>query len=86
MAIETRARRAGDRRGGRAHVRQLLLNLLLNALDASSEGGRISVGVAYVRPSHAAAGPERTGWLAIRVADTGCGLPAELGVGSSSPS
>lgn len=69
-----------------AHVRQLLLNLLVNALDASSEGGRIAVEVTRTppevagptdRPAAASGGAE--GWLAVRVADTGCGLPAELG-------
>jgi signal transduction histidine kinase len=50
-------------------VRQVLLNLLLNALDAVPPGGAVEVGVE--------AGPER--WLTLRVTDTGCGLPAALG-------
>jgi signal transduction histidine kinase len=52
-------------------VRQVLLNLLLNALDATPEGGMIEIRVRIdTDPSLQ---------LAIAVADTGPGLPAELG-------
>jgi signal transduction histidine kinase len=51
-------------------VRQVLLNLLLNALDAVPAGGRIEVGL-QVLPSE--------GTAVLTVADTGHGLPAELG-------
>jgi signal transduction histidine kinase len=52
-------------------VRQVLLNLLLNALDVTPEGGTIWVGVSDdVNPGSR---------LTIRVADTGPGLPADLG-------
>jgi signal transduction histidine kinase len=49
-------------------VRQVLLNLVLNALDASANGGTISVTLER----------EADGWLNIQVADRGCGLPAAL--------
>jgi signal transduction histidine kinase len=49
--------------------RQVVLNLVLNALDAVKRGGRIDV----------ALGRERDGDLVLQVADNGCGLPAELG-------
>jgi two-component system, NtrC family, sensor histidine kinase HydH len=49
--------------------RQVVLNLLLNALDAQASGGAIRVELAN--------GPD--GWLSLRVEDTGCGLPAALG-------
>jgi two-component system, NtrC family, sensor histidine kinase HydH len=49
-------------------VRQVVFNLLLNALEALQEGGS-------VRLRLEAAGR----WVVIRVADTGPGLPAELG-------
>jgi signal transduction histidine kinase len=49
--------------------RQVLLNLLFNALDAVSPGGVIKVSLER--------NPE--GGLTLRVADTGCGLPAALG-------
>jgi signal transduction histidine kinase len=53
-------------------LRQLLLNLLLNALDASPGGGSVRV-EAVTEPGG------ETGWLTLRVADTGRGLPDDLG-------
>ena len=50
-------------------MRQVFLNLLLNALDASPSGSRITV-----RMSHPTAE-----WLVIEIADQGPGLPAEYG-------
>ncbi|MHB1422023.1 MAG: sensor histidine kinase [Gemmataceae bacterium] len=50
-------------------VRQVVLNLLLNALDAVSRGGTISMELRK----------EGDNWLALSVADTGCGLSAGLG-------
>ncbi|MGH7200180.1 MAG: sensor histidine kinase, partial [Planctomycetaceae bacterium] len=49
-----------------AQIRQVALNLLLNALDAVARGGRIDVEIA--RPDGAAV---------LRIADDGRGLPAE---------
>jgi two-component system sensor histidine kinase HydH len=49
--------------------RQVVLNLLLNALDAAGRGGRIEVWLEN--------GPD--GWLTLRVADSGGGLPLSLG-------
>jgi signal transduction histidine kinase len=50
-------------------LRQVLLNLLLNALEAVAGSGVIQVRVAT----------EPDGWLSLRVSDTGGGLPAALG-------
>jgi signal transduction histidine kinase len=50
-------------------MRQVLFNLLLNAVDAVPPGGTVRVAVEV--------DPDRR--LTLRVADTGCGLPASLG-------
>jgi two-component system sensor histidine kinase HydH len=50
-------------------VRQVLLNLLLNALDAVPGGGTIELELRK----------EREGWMVLSVADSGGGLPAGLG-------
>jgi two-component system sensor histidine kinase HydH len=66
-------------------VRQVLLNLLLNALDATPEGGRVTVQVQRERGGEDRAVPGPAGlagpgeWLTIQVADTGRGLPRDLG-------
>jgi two-component system, NtrC family, sensor histidine kinase HydH len=50
-------------------VRQVVLNLLLNALDAVPGGGTIWLELCN----------EGGNWLALSVADSGCGLPPSLG-------
>jgi len=65
-------------------MRQLVLNLLLNALDSMPAGGRISVQCrdSSHEPNSAPdvldAG-ETAGWVTLEVADDGSGLPAQLG-------
>ena len=58
-------------------IRQVLLNLLLNALDAVPHGGAIwiEVDLSELTPHE---GQTRPG-LTLRVCDTGPGLPGELG-------
>jgi signal transduction histidine kinase len=59
-------------------IRQVILNLLLNALDATGPGGTIRMEIAV--SDEAAKGEDgRQRWLSLRVSDTGCGLPAGLG-------
>lgn len=64
-------------------IRQVLLNLLLNALDASSEGNIVSVRMSCEPPGYSGGqGRDTRGrpdWMTIEVADQGRGLPAELG-------
>jgi signal transduction histidine kinase len=62
-------------RADMGQVRQVLLNLVLNALDAVPEGGSISVEIETADDA-TNGGP---GWVTVRVRDTGRGLPSELG-------
>ncbi|HYQ60454.1 MAG TPA: ATP-binding protein [Desulfatiglandales bacterium] len=57
----------------RSQFQSVLMNMLLNALDATSPGGRITVSTSF-RDS-----PDRQGrkGVAITFEDTGCGIPAE---------
>lgn len=55
-------------------VRQVLGNLLSNAIKYTPTGGRISVATERV---DGGAGPRPGGWAAVRVADTGPGIPPE---------
>jgi signal transduction histidine kinase len=55
-------------------IRQVLLNLLLNALDATPEKGTITVEMSV----REAENDNTRGSLMLRVLDTGCGLPRDL--------
>jgi signal transduction histidine kinase len=64
-------------------IRQVLLNLMLNALEASSEGDvvlvRMDAALSEDHDSRAGEAGNGPAWMTIELADRGCGLPAEIG-------
>ncbi len=55
--------------GDRQQLRQVFLNLILNAVDASSKGGKIQV---LVVPA------DEPNYVAVKVIDFGCGIPGHI--------
>ena len=66
--IDFKPRALPETYGIPGQVVQIVLNLSLNALDAMPDGGRLTI--------HAQSTP---GHIVIRIEDTGCGVPAEIG-------
>jgi signal transduction histidine kinase len=64
-------------------IRQVLLNLLLNALEASPEGKLVTIRMCAEpttvssRGTNGASAPPE--WMIFQIADRGCGLPVEIG-------
>ncbi len=67
--------------GDRYQIEQAFLNLILNAMEAMSDGGTLSVSTAFREDSSPpeTSSPERPARkiLMVTVKDTGCGIPAE---------
>jgi signal transduction histidine kinase len=61
--------------GDASQVKQLLLNLLLNAVQAMPGGGLLSVELGQ-KPEPLGSGGEKI-WALVSIADAGCGIPAE---------
>jgi two-component system NtrC family sensor kinase len=55
----------------RSQVQSVLLNIILNAIDATDKGGHINI---YTRLS---AGPRQTKAIEVEISDAGCGVPPE---------
>jgi two-component system NtrC family sensor kinase len=55
--------------GDQELLKQVFLNLIINAIDAMPNGGVLSVDVAK---------ESKTGFVAIQVSDTGCGIPKHI--------
>jgi two-component system NtrC family sensor kinase len=58
----------------RNQMQSVLLNIMLNAIDATDKGGHIDVSTSL---SMSAAEPGSRN-IEIHIADTGCGIPAEI--------
>jgi len=55
----------------RSQVQSVLLNIILNAIDATDKGGHINI---YTRLS---AGPRQTKAIEVEISDSGCGIAPE---------
>jgi two-component system cell cycle sensor histidine kinase/response regulator CckA len=58
-------------------LERVILNLAANARDAMPGGGRLTISTER-RLRDASAGPASAAWVAIRVTDTGTGIPVKL--------
>lgn len=63
----------------RSKLEQVVVNLVVNARAAMSDGGRLTVTTRHVLPpSPPPAGDPAAGTVSLTVADTGCGMPPEV--------
>jgi two-component system, NtrC family, sensor histidine kinase HydH len=79
QSIEWSLRLAPDRAKVRVdaeHVRQILLNLVRNAIEATGPGGRLQVEVERVQKKGVAEALEE--WIELRVTDDGPGIDPEI--------
>lgn len=68
IVFETHVAEIPSFRANEARIREILMNLIINAVDAMPRGGTITV----------SATPVGADWVEIRVSDTGEGMPEEV--------
>ncbi len=56
-------------------LKQVVMNLILNAVESMPEGGRLTAETLWIQP---ATENEGKAWVQIRLSDTGSGIPHEL--------
>ncbi len=64
-------------------IRQALLNILLNAINAMPEGGELKIKTSFIKERHddftfSENENSKAGWLIIRISDTGPGIPDSI--------
>jgi signal transduction histidine kinase len=60
-----------------AQLRQLVLNLVMNAMQAMPNGGLLQIQIDVELRTHALGLPGERDWVVVSIIDTGCGIPAE---------
>ncbi len=58
-----------------AMMEQIIMNLAVNARDAMPRGGKLTVTTDLVKVEQESS---KSGWVRLRVSDTGCGMPATV--------
>ncbi|MEE8391073.1 MAG: GAF domain-containing protein [Anaerolineae bacterium] len=59
-------------------LKQVFLNLALNAIDAMPKGGTLRICTAFENPVFSASEATKTGFLRVELSDTGEGIPPEM--------
>ncbi len=59
------------------HIGLILNNLVTNAYQAMSKGGKLTVSAHAIKTSEVSGKPPRSKWVALSITDTGCGISEE---------